>query len=110
MPNAPVFLHVEVRNLRNLRVIHFYCLFRSKTSYPDKIIRPVFRKLRLQVIGFGLNLDILLHVGIPDIVDGRLVSYDFCIFLSKQKNKGLRVGASAILYFFVMIGICRNRN
>ena len=75
----PVFLDVEVRSLPDLQVIHCLLLFRSNAGNPDKIIRPAFRRLRQRVTEFGLVPDTLLHVGVPELVDGLLVSYDCCI-------------------------------
>ena len=79
MSNTPAFLLVDGRELPDLRVIHSYCLFRSQAVNPDRIIRPAFRELRLRVSSYGLDPDTLLHVGIPEVVDGQLVSYDCCI-------------------------------
>ena len=79
MLKAPFSLLVDVRELPNLRVIHSYCLFRSEIGNPDKVIRPAFRNLRLRLSGFGLDPDSLLHVGVPEVVDGHLVSYDCCV-------------------------------
>jgi DNA gyrase inhibitor GyrI len=75
----PKFLDIEIRILQPLRVIHHCCLFGSNSGNPDKIIRPVFQALRRQVTDFGLDPDTMLHVGIPEIIDGQLVSYDCCI-------------------------------
>lgn len=79
MAKAPLSLLVNVRELPNLRVIHSYCLFRSEIGNPDKVISPAFRDLRLRLSGFGLDSDSLRHVGVPEVVDGHLVSYDYCI-------------------------------
>jgi DNA gyrase inhibitor GyrI len=79
MQNTAGFLLVEQRELQPLRVLHCACLFRAATGNPDKVIRPAFREMRQQVSTFGLDPDSLLHVGIPEIVDGQLVSYDCCV-------------------------------
>jgi DNA gyrase inhibitor GyrI len=79
MSIAPLSLLVDVRELQNLCVIHSYCLFRSEIGNPDKVIRPAFRELRQRVSDFCLDPDTLLHVGVPEIVDGHLISYDCCV-------------------------------
>ena len=76
---APVFLDVEIRDLPDLPVIHRYLLFREKTLNPDPVIRPAFRGLRERLNDLGLDPDTLLHVGVPELADGQLVSYDCCI-------------------------------
>jgi DNA gyrase inhibitor GyrI len=86
MSNVPAFLLVDLRELHDLRVVHSCCLFRSEIGNPDKIIRPAFKELRLLVSGFGLDPDSLLHVGVPEIVDGRLVSYVCCIEFPLPEN------------------------
>lgn len=79
VPNTPIILDVELRSLPDLQVIHRLLLFNSNPVNPDKVIRPAFRQLRQRVTEVGLDPDVLLHVGIPEVVDGQLVSYDCCI-------------------------------
>jgi DNA gyrase inhibitor GyrI len=79
MPNTPVILDVELRSLSDLQVIHRLLLFNSNPVNPDKVIRQAFRQLRQRVTENGLDPDGLLHVGVPEVVDGQLVSYDCCI-------------------------------
>jgi DNA gyrase inhibitor GyrI len=79
MPKTPCFLDVELRNLPDLQVIHRLLLFNSNTVNPDKVIRPIFRSLRQRATAYGLDPDGLLHVGVPEVVEGQLVSYDCCI-------------------------------
>jgi DNA gyrase inhibitor GyrI len=80
MPTRPpVFLDVELRDLPDLRVVHSLLLFRAITINPDKVIRPAFSRLRQCVTEFGLDPDTLLHVGVPQLDDRQLVSYDCCI-------------------------------
>ena len=76
---SPVFLEVEIRTLPDLSVIHRLLLFCDESLNPDVLIRPGFRSLRERVSSYGLNPDSLLHVGIPELADGQLVSYDCCI-------------------------------
>ena len=76
---TPRFLNVEHRSLPDQQVIHRLLLFHSNTGIPDKVIRPIFRSMRQRVTEYGLDLDSLLHVGVPEVVDGQLVSYDCCI-------------------------------
>ena len=76
---SPSFLDVEMRALPDLQVIHHFILIHSDPGNPDKIIRPAFRALRERVMEFGLDPDSLLHVGVPELADGHLVSYDCCI-------------------------------
>jgi DNA gyrase inhibitor GyrI len=75
----PVFLQVEICELADVPVLHEFILFRGQTFYPDRVIRPTFQKLRQRLVDFGLDPDTLLHVGVPELVDGQLVSYDCCI-------------------------------
>ena len=80
MPRKPpVFLDVEIRNLPDLQVLHSLLLFRANTGNPDKVIRPAFQRLRQHVTEFGLDPDSLLHVGVPELDERQLVSYDCCI-------------------------------
>lgn len=80
MPTKPTrFLDVEIRDLPDLRVVHSLLLFRTNTGNPDKVIRPAFRRLRQCVTEFGLDPDALLHVGVPELDDRQLFSYDCCI-------------------------------
>jgi len=79
MAKAPLSLLVDMRELPTLRVIHSYCLFRSEIGNPDKVIRPAFGNLHLRLSGLSLDPDTLLHVGVPEVVDGHLVSYDCCV-------------------------------
>jgi len=80
MPNKPpLFLDVEIRNLPDLQVVHSLLLFQANSGNPDKVIRPAFQRLRQCVTEFGLDPDCLLHVGVPELDDWQLVSYDCCI-------------------------------
>ena len=79
MPKPGPFLEVEIRNLPDLRVLHRLLLFPSNPLNPDKVIRPAFQELRRQVSACGLDPDTLLHVGVPEVVEGELVSYDCCL-------------------------------
>jgi DNA gyrase inhibitor GyrI len=100
MPKTPRFLDVELRSLPDVQVIHCLLLFRSNAANPDKVIRPAFRKLRLRVMEFGLDPDGLLHIGIPEVLGGQLVSYDCCIEFplpEKPDVKSLPGGRYAVL-------------
>jgi DNA gyrase inhibitor GyrI len=91
---------VEVLSLPDLQVVHCLLLFRSNTGNPDKVIRPAFQELRRRVSDFGLDPDTLLHIGVPEIVDGELVSYDCCVEfpLPEETNmKALPGGRYAVL-------------
>jgi DNA gyrase inhibitor GyrI len=94
-------LEVEIRQLPELQVVHKLILFRSNTGNPDGIIRPAFQELREQIMGYGLNPDTLLHVGIPELVDSQLTSYDCCIEFPLPENlenmKTLLGGCYAVL-------------
>jgi DNA gyrase inhibitor GyrI len=72
-------IDVEIRVLPKLAVLHKFILFRHEILNPDKVIRPAFRTLRERVTMFGLDPDTLLHIGVPELVDGELISYDCCI-------------------------------
>jgi DNA gyrase inhibitor GyrI len=76
---SPVFMDVENRTLPDLTVIHRFILFHDQALNPDPVIRPTFRALRARLAGFGLDPDTLLHVGVPELADGQLVSYDCCL-------------------------------
>jgi DNA gyrase inhibitor GyrI len=80
MSRIPIFLHVELRTLQELQVIH------SALGNPDKVIRPAFKMLRQCVTEYGLDPDTLLHVGIPELSDGMLISYDCCIEFSLPES------------------------
>ena len=98
--NTPIILDVELRGLPDLQVIHRLLLFNSNPVNPDKVIRPAFRQLRQRVTEVGLDPDGLLHVGIPQVVDGQLVSYDCCIEFPLPKAndcKDLPGGQYAVL-------------
>jgi len=79
MAKPAPFLEVEIRTLPALRVLHRLLLFPSSPVNPDKVIRPAFKDLRRRVSACGLDPDTLLHVGVPDVVEGELVSYDCCV-------------------------------
>ena len=70
---------MEIRSLPDLSVVHRLLLFHGEKLNPDALIRPAFRSLRERVSGFGLDPDSLLHVGVPELADGQLTSYDCCI-------------------------------
>jgi hypothetical protein len=72
-------LDVETRSLQDLAVIHHFLLFHDRPTNPDRLIRPAFKGLRERLVQYGLNPDELLHVGIPDLADQALVSYECCI-------------------------------
>jgi DNA gyrase inhibitor GyrI len=66
-------------------------VFPAEVTNPDKTIRPAFRELRAHVSGFGLDPDTLLPIGIPQVVDGQLVSYDCCIEFPLQDAADTRM-------------------
>ena len=70
MPRISVILHVELRTLEELQVTHRLLLFNSNDGNPDKAIRPAFQELRQRVTEYGLDPGSLLHVGIPEVMDG----------------------------------------
>jgi DNA gyrase inhibitor GyrI len=79
MPRTPFFLPVELRTLQELQVTHRLLLFLSAPGNPDRVIRLAFKMLRQCVTEYGLDPDTLLHVGVPELADGMLISYDCCI-------------------------------
>jgi DNA gyrase inhibitor GyrI len=100
MPTPAPFLEVEIRTLPDLRVLHRLLLFPSNPLNPDKAIRPAFKELHRQVSACGLDPDTLLHVGVPDVVEGELVSYDCCIEFPLPKASPIRMlpgGCYAVL-------------
>lgn len=91
MPKSPTILHVEILDLAAVRVLDHYSLFRDEMHNPDKVIRKAFQELQRRVSAFGLDPDTLLHIGIPEIADRRLISYDCCIeFLLPEENAGVK--------------------
>jgi DNA gyrase inhibitor GyrI len=100
MQKSPRYLEVEVRILPDLQVIHHLLLFRSSSGNPDKVIRPAFGSLRQRVIECGLDPDSLLHIGVPELDERELVSYDCCIefpLLERMDVKTLSGGRYAVL-------------
>ncbi len=91
MPKTPVFLDVEVRDLPEVRVIHQLLLFHSNAGNPDGVIRPAFKRLRQKVSESGLDPDALLHIGIPEVVEGELVSYECCIEMPLPEGEPARL-------------------
>ena len=81
-----VILDVEIRTLPDLTVVHRFILFHNRTINPDPVIRPTFRALRERLTEIGLDPDTLLHVGVPELADGQLVSYDCCIEFPLPEN------------------------
>ena len=75
----PDCLHVGITDLPPLRVSHKLCIFRADPGNPDRAIRKAFQALREWVVGFGLDPDILLHVGIPTLDKQDLTTYDCCV-------------------------------
>ncbi len=72
-------LHVGIAALSPLRVAHLLCLFPTPTRVERSRIRKTFQLLREWVVGFGLDPDTLLHIGIPSLDDKGLTTYDCCI-------------------------------
>jgi DNA gyrase inhibitor GyrI len=87
----PGFLDVELRHLPDLQAFHSLLLFQTNPINPDRVIRPAFQELRERVSACGLNPDSLLHVGVPDVVDGDLISYDCCIECPLPEAGELRI-------------------
>jgi DNA gyrase inhibitor GyrI len=86
MEKSPAFLHIEFVELAPVRVIHHYYFFRTETANPDKTIRPAFKELKRRVSEFDLDTNTLLHIGIPELADRRLMAYDCCIEFPLPEN------------------------
>ena len=72
-------LEVEIRHLPDVPVFHEFTLFGGQTPNPDRLIPPTFRRLHERLTDFFLDPDSLLHIGVPELSDGLLTSYDCCI-------------------------------
>ncbi|MGZ6317603.1 MAG: GyrI-like domain-containing protein [Anaerolineales bacterium] len=69
-----------IANLPPIRVVHKLCVFSGNPKrYPDPRIRKSFQSLREWLVGYGLDPDDLLHIGIPTLDNDDLVTYDCCI-------------------------------
>ena len=72
-------LHVGIIDLPALRVAHKLCIFPTDPRNHDKQIRTAFQVLREWIVSFGLDPEVLLHVGIPTLDNKVLLMYDCCI-------------------------------
>ena len=98
-------LRVGIVELAPVQAAHKLCIFPISRTRFDKKIRAAFNELREWVLNFGLNPDDLLHIGIPTVDGGDLVTYDCCIEFpfplkderAKVKQKALPGGRYAVL-------------
>jgi DNA gyrase inhibitor GyrI len=98
-------LHVGITNLSPVQVAHKLCVFPASPNRPYNKIHKTFQFLREWVVGFGLDPDTLLHIGIPSLDGKVLVTYGCCIefplpFDDKEHGvnvKSLPGGAYAVL-------------
>jgi DNA gyrase inhibitor GyrI len=72
-------LHVGIASLAPVRVVHQLCIFPTPPNNPDGKIRRTFQSLREWLVGFGLDPEALLHIGIPTLDGRELITYDCCI-------------------------------
>lgn len=72
-------LHVGITRLSPVHVAHKLLIFPASPKNPDGKIRKTFQVLREWLVGFGLDPDTLLHVGIPTLDGKKLITYDCCI-------------------------------
>ena len=72
-------LRVGIASLSSVHVAHLLCAFSTSSQKHWPRIHKTFQLLREWVVGFGLDPDTLLHIGIPSLDDKGLTTYDCCI-------------------------------
>ena len=87
--NTDSSLSVSIKELLSVHVA--YIDYKSKGEQGDLYdeIHECFQRIQNWALGLGLDPHILLHVGIPIVRDGKLLSYECCVEMPAKVQSGL---------------------
>ena len=87
--NATSSLSVSIQELPAVHVA--YMVYKANDEHGNLYneIHECFQRVQNWVRGLGLDPDTLLHVGIPIVRDGQLLSYECCVQVPANVQSGL---------------------